>query len=127
MDGLAIKKLSVVALKYAPMVASLVMCLHVGLLLVGIDTETADYTFSLPLFPWLVCMLWSKAFGFCTMHRHCITYVMAITYCIKYQEDYGFGGMLTMARLIAFVLGIAIIVTFLLVSKRCNCVINQQQ
>lgn len=108
-------------LKFAPVIASVAMMLHTSMLLMGYDTILADYTFSLPFFPWLVCVVWSKAFGFCAMHRHFITYPMIGTYCIFYQADYGFGAYLEIARIIYLCVGLVLLSIFATKSVNNKC------
>lgn len=65
----------------------------------------ADWTFSLPIIPAVTAMIWSKTFGFCSIHRHFIAYICAITYCIKYEQAIGFGSLLLFSRWFMFVIG----------------------
>lgn len=113
-------KLSLIALKYAPVFGAFIMWIHVILLLLGKNSLFPEYTFSLPFFPWLVCMIWSKTFGFCIMHRTFITYTMLISYCIKIQEDIGFGNSLFIIRIVAFIIGLCLFIWFMIRFKKYN-------
>lgn len=105
-----IHKLSIIVLKYAPVIAAFVMMCHTVLLLHHIETEVADWTFSLPIFPCIVCCLWSKTFNFCVLHRLFIIYTCVVSYCIKYQDIFGFGLTLTLFRIIIIILGLLLFI-----------------
>lgn len=94
-----------------PVIGAFVMWTHVIQLLFGWNFYLAEYSFSLPLFPWLVCMLWSKAFNFCAMHRCFISYTTLVTYCINIQEDVGFNNLI-LARVIVCLIGLILFIWF---------------
>lgn len=91
---------AIVLLKYSPLIAGVMMLLHVALLLCGVHLHIAENIVGLPILPTIVCCVWSKAFGFCSMHRAFTIYTCIMTYCINYQSDtiLGFGEGLLIAR-----------------------------
>lgn len=102
-----IQRVSMMLLKYAPMIAGFIMWLRVTGLLCGVEFPIAETTIGLPAFPCVTCIVWSKAFGFCTIHRHFIGYVGAVTYCIKWQACFaGFGIALPVIRWFVFGTGV---------------------
>lgn len=111
-------KVSIIMLKYAPIIGALVMWLHVTMLLCDINFCFAEYTFGVTFFPWLVCFVWSKTFGFCEMHRAFLTYTMLVSYCVNIQEDIGFGNILFYARLTMFIIGLILMIWFIVRYKK---------
>ena len=107
-------KVSVLFLKYAPVIGAFIMFLHVFLLITNKNKLIADWTFSLPIIPAITAMIWSKTFGFCIMHRLFIVYICAISYCIKFEQAIGFGSLLLFSRWFLFIIG-AILFIWLLV------------
>lgn len=121
-------KLSILFLKYIVILGTLIMYIHNILLLTNTELVIADWVISLPLFPYIVAMTWSKVFGFCSLHRACLTYIMVMTYCIKYQTLIGFGKWLVPARFFMFSVGTILLVWWILhdcklyKSKKCVCI-----
>lgn len=113
-------RLSIIMLKYTPVLGALMMWIHILLLLLGFNMWIAEYSFSLPFFPWLVCIVWSKTFGFCKLHRHFITYISIVSYCIRFQDDVGFGILLTTIRWIVFIIGTILLLWFITHVKKYN-------
>lgn len=111
-------KASIIVLKYAPVIGAFIMFLHVFLLITDNALKVADWTFSLPIIPTIVAMIWSKTFGFCKLHRHFIAYICAISYCIKFESSYGFGQYLTLSRWIMFIIGALLFIWFILRMKK---------
>lgn len=108
-----IQRTSMMLLKYAPMIAGFIMWLRVMGLLCGVSYPIAETTIGLPVVPCITCIIWSKAFGFCTIHRHFIGYVGAVTCCIKWQACFaGFGLALPIFRWAVFIIGIALFAWF---------------
>ena len=98
-------KVSVLFLKYAPVIGAFIMFLHVFFLITNNYMLIADWTFSLPIIPTITAMVWSKTFGFCIMHRLFIAYICAISYCIKFEQAIGFGSLLLFSRWFMFIIG----------------------
>lgn len=105
-----IYKVSIIFLKYAPVISALIMMLHTALLISHKALIVADWSVSLPILPTLVAIIWSKTFGFCRLHRHFILYSCLVSYCIKIQDTFGFGNYLNIARIIVLIIGILLFI-----------------
>lgn len=116
-------KLSVLLLKYLPFIGALIMLCHVFSLVTNNydkDIVVADWTFSLPAAPAATALVLSKQLGFCNIHRHFIIYTSAVSYCIKFQDDIGFGLMLTSMRWIALIIGIILFIWLFIYTRKHN-------
>lgn len=116
-------RLSVLCLKFAPFIGGILMWLHITCLLLGKTFYVVENLIGLPIIPCLTAIVWSKAFGFCPMHRCFIAYICAITYCINWQADFvGFGTALLGVRWGLWVIGLLLIIWFIynLVEKKCQ-------
>lgn len=113
-------KVSVLFLKYAPVIGAFIMFLHVFLLITNSAMLLADWTFSLPIIPAVTAMIWSKAFGFCIMHRLFIAYICAISYCIKFEQAIGFGSLLLFSRWFMFIIGVILFIWLCIRFKQFN-------
>ena len=81
----------------------------------GINLPFADTTIGLPPVPCITCIIWSKAFGFCPLHRYFIGYAGIVTCCIKWQAYFvGFGLALPVIRWIVFGIGIFLFGLFII-------------
>lgn len=91
-------------------VFALVMCLHCGLLLCGINCVVCEVLLGLLVFH----VLWysSKRIGLCSLHRQGLLYGYSVFFCCSFERAIGFGVMLTPMRWLMFVLGIAITYKF---------------
>lgn len=98
-------KLSVIFLKYIVVIGALIMYIHNILLINHTELKIADWSISLPILPYITAITWSYALDFCNIHRLCLTYICAMTYCIKFQAEIGFGEYLFPARMAMFVFG----------------------
>lgn len=100
------RRLIVLGIKYIPVIAAMTYALHTGLLLMGVDLYYAEALVHL-----LVnLLLWhlSKEFGFCILHKHLIAYVILVDMCIVVQRLNLWGSFLVPARIIVFVIGVAL-------------------
>lgn len=116
-------KLSVLLLKYMPFIGALIMLGHVFALITDNydkDIVVAEWTFSLPVVPAATAVVLSKQLGFCSLHRHFIIYISAVSYCIKFQDDIGFGMMLMSMRWIALVFGFILFVWLIIYARKHN-------
>lgn len=91
-------------------VFALVMCLHCGLLLCGIDNAVCEVVLGLLVFH----VLWysSKRIGLCSLHRLGLLYGYSVFFCCSFQRAVGFGPLLMPMRWLMFVLGIAVTAMF---------------
>ena len=120
-------KVSVLFLKYAPVIGAFIMFLHVFLLITNKNKLIADWTFSLPIIPAITAMIWSKTFGFCIMHRLFIVYICAISYCIKFEQAIGFGSLLLFSRWFMFIIGAILFIWLFVRFKQFHyCCLNKE-
>lgn len=116
-------KLSVVLLKYMPFIGAFIMLSHVCNLVSHVESMkivVADWTFSLPAVPAATACVLSKQLGFCRLHRHFIVYTSAVSYCIKFQDDIGFGFLLTSMRWFIIAVGICLFIWLMIYAKKKN-------
>ena len=104
-------KISIIVLKFLPVICAFVMLFHVSLLISKrLDEnrviEATEWTISLPAAPALTAIILSKQLGFCSLHRHFIIYTSIVSYCIKFQNSIGFGNFLTPMRWVMLIVGI---------------------
>ena len=120
-------KVSVLFLKYAPVIGAFIMFLHVFLLITNNYMLIADWTFSLPIIPTITAMIWSKTFGFCIMHRLFIAYICAVSYCIKFEQAIGFGSLLLFSRWFMFIIGAILFIWLFVKFKKFHyCCLNKE-
>lgn len=96
--------------KYVPVCSFFDMWFHVGLLLLGYDVKVADLVFALPPFYGIAFYAGCVAYGYCKLHRALVLYTILVTCCINYQQHFDFGSLLTPARWLVFLLGLAIFI-----------------
>lgn len=116
-------RLSVLCLKFAPFIGGILMWLHTICLLLGKTFFVAENLIGLPIIPCITAMVWSKAFGFCSMHRCFLAYICMTTYCINWQADFiGFGAALLWVRWGVWAVGLILIIWLIynLVEKKCQ-------
>ena len=99
-------RLSMIFLKYTPVIGALLMLLHVMFLSIGLTGFIAENLIGLTLWPYITALVWSKAFHFCTTHRLFLSYIFLVTCCINYEGFFGFGLTLLAARWVVLILGI---------------------
>lgn len=100
-----------------PTAGALFMACHCATLLFGWRLAIASVTFKFA-FSWLVLITaLSIAFEFCWVHRGFCLYNYLVSACIDYQSHVGFGEFLTLARLVALMLGILLFIAF--TKNRC--------
>ena len=108
-------KLSIIFLKYTPIFAGILMWIHVILKIYHIDLLISENLVGLPIIPCIVCCVWSKTFGFCSLHRAFIIYTTLVTYCININTDiFHFGDLLIPVRWGLFILGFILIIIFII-------------
>lgn len=113
------KKTSIKILRYIPIVVALLMCVHCGLLVFGVDERFTQWF--MVAYGFILVMAFSHALNFCSLHRHLIYYSFVVFVCIIYQRHFsGFGEYLFLARFVMFLVGIIIIlVTVCRARKNC--------
>lgn len=91
-------------------VFALVMCIHCGLLLCGINCVVCEVLLGLLVF----YVLWytSRHIGLCNLHRLGLLYGYAVFFCCSYERMIGFGFMLKPMRWTMFLIGLALLCKF---------------
>ena len=108
-------KLGMLAIKYIPIIMFLIMWLHTGLLIFGINGLCTDTIAGSAIIPSILIFSMSHLFKFCYIHKLLTIYSLAVDLCINFQRYIGFGYTLNIFRIIMFILGT--ILFFLLLFK----------
>lgn len=122
-------KLGMLAIKYIPIIMFLIMWIHTGLLILGIDGPCADTIAGSAIIPSILIFSMSHIFKFCYIHKLLTVYSLAIDLCINFQRYIGFGSVIEEVRIIMFIIGT--ILFFLLLFKfnkyRYRCCILREK
>lgn len=122
-------KLGILAIKYIPIIMFLIMWIHTGLLILGINGPCADTIAGSAIIPSILIFSMSHIFKFCYIHKALTIYSLAIDLCINFQRHIGFGCTLNIFRTIMFIIGT--ILFFLLLVKfnkyRYKCCILREK
>ena len=122
-------KLGILAIKYIPIIMFLIMWLHTGLLILGINGPCADTIAGSAIIPSILIFSMPHIFKFCYIHKLLTVYSLAIDLCINFQRYIGFGCTLNIVRTIMFIIGT--ILFFLLLVKfnkyRYKCCILREK
>ena len=108
-------KLGMLAIKYIPIIMFLIMWIHTGLLIFGINRPCADVIAGSAIIPSILIFSMSHLFKFCYIHKLLTIYSLTVDLCINFQRYVGFGYTLNIFRIIMFILGT--ILFFLLLFK----------
>lgn len=123
-------KLGLLAIKYVPIVMFLIMWIHTGLLIVGVNGPCADTIAGSAIIPSLLILAISKLFKFCWLHKLFTMYSLSVDLCINYERLIGFGMLLQPIRSLFFIIGtflfILLIVKFNKYRKKCCSIKNIQ-
>ena len=118
-------KLGMLAIKYIPIIMFLIMWIHTGLLILGIDGPCADTIAGSAIIPSILIFSMSHLFKFCYIHKLLTIYSLAVDLCINFQRYVGFSYLVEEFRILMFIIGT--ILFFLLLCKfkkyRHNCCI----
>ena len=122
-------KLGILAIKYIPIIMFLIMWIHTGLLILGIDGPCADTIAGSAIIPSILIFSMSHIFKFCYIHKLLTVYSLAIDLCINFQRYIGFGCIIKEVRIVMFIIGT--ILFFLLLFKfnkyRYKCCILREK
>ena len=102
------QKICVFILKYAPVVSTACLSLHVALLLFGFD-PVLECMVGTTLLPSVVLFSASHAFHFCLLHKMLIVYSFVVDSCCSYERMIGFGNLLTPLRLLMLYIGLELL------------------
>lgn len=108
-------KLGILAIKYIPIIMFLIMWIHTGLLILGINGPCADTIAGSAIIPSILIFSMSHLFKFCYIHKLLTIYSLAVDLCINFQRYIGFRNIIEEMRFIMFILGT--ILFFLLLFK----------
>lgn len=101
-------------LRYTPFVLTLLMIVHTGLLLRGIDCSVLNHACLSPL-PYALYMALSIKMKFCVFHRLALTYTFMLYLCITLQSHNAFeavGINVQSARLVMLIVGVVLLTVF---------------
>lgn len=108
-------KFGILTIKYIPIIMFLIMWIHTGLLILGINGPCADTIAGSAIIPSILIFSMSHLFKFCYIHKLLTIYSLAVDLCINFQRYIGFRNIIEEMRFIMFILGT--ILFFLLLFK----------
>ena len=108
-------KFGILTIKYIPIIMFLIMWIHTGLLIIGVNGPCADTIAGSAIIPSILIFSMSHLFKFCYIHKLLTIYSLVVDLCINFQRYVGFGSTLNIFRIIIFILGT--ILFFLLLFK----------
>ena len=111
-------KLGILTIKYIPILMFLIMWLHTGLLIFGINGPCADTIAGSAIIPSILICSMSHIFKFCYIHKLLTVYSLAVHLCINFQRYIGFGYTLNIFRIIIFILDTILFFLLLLKFKK---------
>lgn len=107
-------KLGLLSLKYIPVMMFIIMWIHTGLLIFGINGPFADTIAGSALIPSILILTISKLFKFCYLHKILTFYSLCIDLCMNFNRYIGFGKSVQEIRVLMFSIGIVIFIILLL-------------
>ena len=78
-------KLGILAIKYIPIIMFLIMWLHTGLLIFGINGPCADVIAGSAIIPSILIFSMSNLFKFCYIHKLLTIYALSVDLCINFH------------------------------------------
>lgn len=116
-------KLGLIALKYIPVLMFMIMLIHTGFLVFGMNGPCADTIAGSAVIPSILILAISNMFKFCYLHKLLTLYSLSVDLCMNFQRYIGFGIYLNFARYIMFIFGIIIlcILIFKFNKYKTNC------
>ena len=111
-------KLSILAIKYIPIIMFLIMWIHTGLLILGINGPCADVIAGSAIIPSILIFSMSNLFKFCYIHKLLTIYALAVDLCINFQRLIGFGYIVKELRILMFIIGTILFFLLLLKFKK---------
>ena len=111
-------KLGMLAIKYIPIIMFLIMWIHTGLLILGIDGPCADTIAGSAIIPSILIFSMSHIFKFCYIHKLLIIYSLAVDLCINFHRLIGFGYLVEELRILMFIIGTILFFLLLLKFKK---------
>ena len=111
-------KLGILTIKYIPVLMFLIMWLHTGLLILGINGPCADVIAGSAIIPSILIFSMSNLFKFCYIHKLLTIYALAVDLCINFQRLIGFGYLVEELRILMFIIGTILLFLLLLKFKK---------
>ena len=111
-------KLGILAIKYIPIIMFLIMWIHTGLLILGINGPCADVIAGSAIIPSILIFSMSHIFKFCYIHKLLTIYALAVDLCINFQRLIGFGYLVEELRILMFIIGTILFFLLLLKFKK---------
>ena len=111
-------KLGMLAIKYIPIIMFLIMWIHTGLLILGINGPCADTIAGSAIIPSILIFSMSNLFKFCYIHKLLTIYALAVDLCINFQRLIGFGCLIEEFRILMFIIGTILFFLLLLKFKK---------
>lgn len=100
------KRIAILALKYTPILTSLMMFGHVVLCLMGHEYKLAELLTSITLVPATILLWVSHALGFCWLHKSFIGYTLYVSMCMECYNNGLLQHTVTEHRILELVYGI---------------------
>lgn len=116
-------KIGLIALKYIPVLMFVIMLMHTGFLIFGLNGPCADTIAGSAVISSILILAISNMFKFCYLHKLLTLYSLSVDLCMNFQRYIGFGIYLNFARYIMFIFGIIIlcILIFKFNKYKTNC------
>ena len=111
-------KLGILAIKYISVIMFLIMWIHTGLLILGINGPCADIIAGSAIIPSILIFSMSNLFKFCYIHKLLTIYALAVDLCINFQRLIGFGYIVEELRILMFIIGTILFFLLLLKFKK---------
>ena len=111
-------KLGILTIKYIPVLMFLIMWLHTGLLIFGINGPCADTIAGSAIIPSILIFSMSHIFKFCYIHKLLTVYSLAVDLCINFYRLIGFGCLIEEFRILMFMIGTILFFLLLLKFKK---------
>lgn len=107
-------KLCIMTIKYIPIIMFLIMWIHTGLLMFGINGAIADTVAGCAVIPSILIFSMSHVFKFCYIHKLLTIYSLTTDLCINFQRYIGFGCLAEGFRITMFAIGAILFLLLLL-------------
>ena len=111
-------KLGILAIKYIPIIMFLIIWIHTGLLIIGINGPCADVIAGSAIIPSILIFSMSNLFKFCYIHKLLTIYALVVDLCINFQRLIGFGYIVKELRILMFIIGTILFFLLLLKFKK---------
>ena len=111
-------KFGILTIKYIPIIMFLIMWIHTGLLILGINGPCTDVIAGSAIIPSILIFSMSNLFKFCYIHKLLTIYAIVVDLCINFQRLIGFGDLIEEFRILMFIIGTILFFLLLLKFKK---------